>query len=45
MLRGTVCVASIAWAMPVLADDSNGFDLSGTVRLRYEVIANQPRVG
>jgi hypothetical protein len=40
-----VCVASIAWATPVLADDSNGFHLSGSVRLRYEAIANQPRIG
>ncbi|WP_343617070.1 alginate export family protein [Novosphingobium sp.] len=33
------------WATPALAGDGEGFDLSGTVRLRYEAITNQPRVG
>lgn len=34
-----------ATASPALAQDGDGFDLSGSVRLRYEAIANQPRVG
>ncbi|WP_206240123.1 alginate export family protein [Novosphingobium terrae] len=35
----------LATASPALAQDDDGFDLSGTMRLRYEAIANQPRVG
>lgn len=33
------------WAVPACADDGDGLDLSGTVRLRYETITNQPRTG
>jgi len=32
-------------ATPAVAQDRDGFDLSGTIRLRYEAIANQPRAG
>lgn len=30
---------------PALAQEADGFDLSGTIRVRYEAIENQPRVG
>ncbi|MDF0486581.1 alginate export family protein [Sphingomonas sp. H39-1-10] len=32
-------------ATPAVAQDREGLDLSGTMRLRYEAIANQPRAG
>jgi hypothetical protein len=32
-------------AMPAMAVAADGLDLSGTMRLRYEAIANQPRAG
>lgn len=44
-LRGYWIVALAAWAGPAFAQDADGLDLSGTVRLRYEAIANQPRTG
>lgn len=32
-------------ATPAFGQSKDGFDLSGTIRLRYEAIANQPRAG
>jgi hypothetical protein len=34
-----------ATAPPAMAQGGDGFDVSGTMRLRYEAIASQPRVG
>lgn len=39
------CLFAAVSATPAAAQESEGFDLSGTTRLRYEVIANQPRAG
>ena len=38
----TACALS---ATPAFAQNSDGLDLSGTIRLRYEAIADQPRAG
>lgn len=45
MVRAMCCIGLIAFAAPAWADDGGGFALSGTARLRYEAIANQPRAG
>jgi len=37
--------ALVVPAAPALADKGDGFDLSGTIRLRYEAISDQARVG
>lgn len=42
--RLLACLSAACIATPAFAQDE-GFDLSGTSRLRYEVIANQPRAG
>jgi hypothetical protein len=46
-LRKTTFIATLAAAaaQPVAAQEADGLDLSGTVRVRYEAIANQARVG
>jgi hypothetical protein len=46
MLRLAYAVCLLAsGASPVVAQQKEGFDLSGSTRLRYETIENQPRVG
>lgn len=46
-MRKTTFIATLtaAAAQPVAAQEGEGLDLSGTVRVRYEAIANQARVG
>jgi Alginate export len=46
-LKKVLCAAVLAAAasQPAAAEEAEGLDLSGTVRLRYEAIANQARVG
>lgn len=40
-----LAIVALAVSAPAYAEDRDGLDLSGTIRLRYEAIANQPRVG
>jgi hypothetical protein len=42
---GLWAIAVVGTAAPAFAAEADGFDLSGTVRLRYEAITNQPRIG
>jgi len=45
-LKTTICAGScLLAAAPGYAATKDGFDLSGTMRLRYEAISNQPRAG
>jgi hypothetical protein len=43
--RLSLSLATALAASPAFAQESEGLDVSGTVRLRYEAIANQPRAG
>ena len=43
--RGAYALAAVVASSPAYAQAADGFDLSGTIRLRYEAIANQPRAG
>lgn len=45
MKRTLLLVAFLTQAPPAFAQDADGFDISGTMRVRYETITNQPRVG
>ncbi len=45
MLPAMLPIMLVVGATPALAQDADGLDLSGTLRLRYEAIANQPRAG
>ena len=44
-IRKLWLLAVVLPATPALADSGDGLDLSGTIRLRYEGISNQPRAG
>lgn len=44
-LRVSFSLAAALAAGPAFAQDAEGLDVSGTVRLRYEAIANQSRTG
>jgi hypothetical protein len=43
--KGLCFIGLAACATPAFAQDGDGFDLSGTMRLRYESITDQPRTG
>lgn len=45
MMRLSLIPIAFLGAAPALAQDKQGLDLSGAIRLRYEGIAGQPRAG
>lgn len=45
LARAALSVTLLAPASPALAQDADGLDISGTVRIRYETVTNQPRPG
>src|SRR5436305_8407054 len=45
LTRALWLIALVPVATPALAQDADGLDIAGTMRIRYETITNQPRVG
>lgn len=45
LTRALWLIALVPVATPALAQDAEGLDISGTMRIRYETITNQPRAG